>query len=576
MKPNVSVVLTVYNTAKYLRQCLDSLIAQTLKNIEIICVDDASEDDSVKILKEYQKRDKRISIIVSSVNKGINYTRNTGLKKVCGKYAVILDSDDFYEQTFLEKLYLQAQNTDADITFCGFDVFDDKTQTVQQIDWDINRAILPKTQVFSMLPELFNLAGTIIWKNLYKVEFLKQNNLKFENRLSYTDGVFSKTTLLKAKRISYIDEKLVYYRVNNKNSFSHNLSFSGAIRLIYAWARLLEKENLLDKYREAFLQASLMKMAISLRAQEPYSSLLRSFYQKYLIPKFWEDAEIPNEFSTVKLIDNCSDKFKRLFFLERQKIIPIVLATDNNSLPRTMVVLQSILENAHPDYFYDVYVLHSSLSAEKCFDLILQTAENLRVSCVNMAEKSGQKNGFKNYFLYIPELFAGYDKILYLDNNALVVNDLTKLMLFDLDNKLVGGLKKELSKTEYEHYKKTTGTVLSEQIESKIILFNLEMFRQHKLNRVLMQNFEVLQKKGISATETLNFSCGQYVAQLPKQIASEVKNTADCAVETEVLVYDSAEQIEKDANLAFAWWKVARNSVFYELLALDYRLKLIK
>ena len=576
MKPYVSVILTVYNTARYLRQCLNTLISQSLKNIEIICIDDASEDNSVEILHEYQKKDKRISIITASVNKGINFTRNTGLKKACGKYVVILDSDDFYEVTFLEKLYLQAQKTKADITFCGFNVFDDEMQSVHQIDWDINRDILPTEDVFSMSPKLFNLTGTIIWNNLYKVEFLKQNNLKFENRLSYTDGVFSKTALLKAKRISYVDEKLVYYRVNNKNSFSHNLSVLGAIRLIYAWERLLQKENLFDKYCEAFFQSSLVKMIISFRVPEPYSSLLRSFYQKHLIPKFWKDAVIPEYYSKLKLLDNCSDTFKRFFFFKREKIIPIVLATDNCHLAETMVLLQSISEKVNPDYFYDIYVLHNNLSEEKCFNLTLLSTGNLRVSCINMAEKCHRKIRPQNYCLYIPELFAGYEKILYLDSGVLVINDLTKLIKINLQNKLVMGITKALVKSEQKRYQKVFGVIQSEVLESKILMLNLEMFQQNKLIRIMSKNFAVRQKKGATPSEIINFSCQPFIGKLPDSFVvfayDDEINKYSAA--TEVLVYDLKKKIKKGGNFNFTWWKTARNSVFYEALINDYRMKL--
>ena len=101
MKPFISVILTVHNTEKYLRSCLDSLLAQCMKNIEIICVDDASEDDSVAIIKEYMQKDNRLELIELKENKGANYARNLALKKATGIYVSVLDADDFFETNFL-------------------------------------------------------------------------------------------------------------------------------------------------------------------------------------------------------------------------------------------------------------------------------------------------------------------------------------------------------------------------------------------------------------------------------------------------------------------------------------------
>ena len=112
----ISVIVPVYNVENYLIQCLDSIINQTLKDIEIICVDDCSPDNSIEILEEYKNKDNRISIIRHSNNQGLGPARNTGLKHANGEYISFVDSDDYIDKNFLFYLYSTAKKYDSDVT----------------------------------------------------------------------------------------------------------------------------------------------------------------------------------------------------------------------------------------------------------------------------------------------------------------------------------------------------------------------------------------------------------------------------------------------------------------------------
>ena len=110
----ISIIVPVYNVEKYLERCLDSLINQTLKDIEIICINDGSTDNSSEILKEYAKKDSRI-IIINQNNQGISVARNNGMNKAKGKYIGFVDSDDWVDLDFFEKLYKAAEKHNAQI-----------------------------------------------------------------------------------------------------------------------------------------------------------------------------------------------------------------------------------------------------------------------------------------------------------------------------------------------------------------------------------------------------------------------------------------------------------------------------
>ena len=121
----ISVIVPIYNACKHLRPALDSILTQTFKEIEIICVDDGSTDTSLDMLKIYQKMDNRIRIITET-NAGPGHARNNGLKRARGKYVAFLDADDFFEPEMLEKLYNLAEENDLDIAITRYDIYDNK------------------------------------------------------------------------------------------------------------------------------------------------------------------------------------------------------------------------------------------------------------------------------------------------------------------------------------------------------------------------------------------------------------------------------------------------------------------
>ena len=115
----ISIIIPVYNTEKYLKKCLDSIINQTLKSLEIICIDDCSTDNSLNILKEYQLKDKRIKIIEQKENKGQGVARNLGLNIAEGEYIGFIDSDDWVDLNFFEKLYFAAKKYNSDVALAA-------------------------------------------------------------------------------------------------------------------------------------------------------------------------------------------------------------------------------------------------------------------------------------------------------------------------------------------------------------------------------------------------------------------------------------------------------------------------
>ena len=217
---NVSIIIPVYNVENYLRRCLDSVINQTLKDIEIICVDDGSTDNSGKILDEYALKDKRIKVIHQR-NKGAAVARNVGLSLAVGDYISILDSDDVFDKNMLQLLYNRAVSTGADITICRCQELDAQTGAIVPANYTLNH--VPNKDVFNRKDlGSYVFEFTIGWScdKLYKRNFLKDLNIKFQNLRSTNDAYFVFMTVCLANKITCIDNILITHRTNLMTSLS--------------------------------------------------------------------------------------------------------------------------------------------------------------------------------------------------------------------------------------------------------------------------------------------------------------------------------------------------------------------
>lgn len=142
MNHKVSVILPVYNGEKYLKQCLDSICSQTLKEIEILCVDDGSTDHTAEILADYAKKDERIRVI-HQANAGAGAARNNGLRQASGEYLSFLDADDFFEPDMLERAYAKAKEEDAQIVVFASDQYREDLDDYREVKWTLRKEALP-------------------------------------------------------------------------------------------------------------------------------------------------------------------------------------------------------------------------------------------------------------------------------------------------------------------------------------------------------------------------------------------------------------------------------------------------
>ena len=207
----VSILVPVYNTSEYLRKCLDTLVGQTLKEIEIICVNDGSTDNSLEILEQYAARDARV-VIVNKPNGGLPSARNAGIDNAKGEYLGFVDSDDYVELNMFERLYNTAKKKNSEVVVCGAHIFPDKPKAS---DWFYD-VLSPRTYHYSKFtPELlFKEKGArpFLWRNLVKRDLIVRENIRLrEDIVLGEDQAFQFRVFPKARGISFISDKLYHY-----------------------------------------------------------------------------------------------------------------------------------------------------------------------------------------------------------------------------------------------------------------------------------------------------------------------------------------------------------------------------
>lgn len=241
-EPKISVIIPVYNVEKYLQKCLDSVINQTYKNLEIICINDGSPDNSGKILDEYAKKDSRI-IVIHQENAGVSAARNRGLEIVTGEYIAFVDSDDWLEPECYE-LALNVLENDKEVDLVGYnaDIINSRNDTNQDLQRNKNWFTLPFVGKFELSQKIAIRMCGACWIYLFKASIIKNNKLKFSNYKFSEDFLFIFEYFAFVKNIYFLD----------KNLYNYNLAPYSAMT---KYSSTQNPEYALDVYIEIFKEA---------------------------------------------------------------------------------------------------------------------------------------------------------------------------------------------------------------------------------------------------------------------------------------------------------------------------------
>ena len=257
----ISVIIPVYNVEPYLKQCMDSVVGQTLKDIEIICVDDGSTDGSLDILREYEAEDNRIQIIEQK-NAGAGAARNNGMRHATGKYLSFLDSDDFFEPRMLEKAYDLAEKDQADFVAYKSDQYHTEKKQFVSADWVIHENEIPQYHPFNhrqMTGNVFKVFVGWAWDKLFLKEFVDKHHLTFQEQRTSNDLLFVFSAVVLAKKISVVPMVLAHQRRDAKDSLSKTREYSWDCfyHALMALRDRLREENLYKELEKDYINYAL-------------------------------------------------------------------------------------------------------------------------------------------------------------------------------------------------------------------------------------------------------------------------------------------------------------------------------
>ena len=237
----ISILVPVYNVERYLNQCLDSILQQTFRDFEVICINDGSTDHSLEIIKSFIAKDKRFKLI-DKINTGYGHSMNQGLSQCQGEYISIIESDDYIQPDMLKRLYTVATRNNLDVARCNYYIFSKFSKKLNNDyikDILANKVLKPldHIKIFYQPPS--------IWVNLYKKDFIDKNKIRFLETAgaSYQDTSFVFKVYALCKRFMFINEALLYYRIDNNDSSINNKSKAFCVCDEYQEILKFTKEN---------------------------------------------------------------------------------------------------------------------------------------------------------------------------------------------------------------------------------------------------------------------------------------------------------------------------------------------
>lgn len=271
----VSVIIPVYNVESYLRDCIDSLVNQTLQDIEIICIDDGSTDGSLNILNEYASKDSRIVVVNNKENIGAGRSRNIGIHMAKGEYLSILDSDDFCDLRFLEIVYNNCIIKNADIGIYGFAKYDNVKKNIINISlpqYFLNRVCDNVFNFEQVKDRVFQMINWVPYNKMYKKKFVLDNKIEFQDLQNTNDAYFGCLILTQAERMIFIDtiSPLYFYRVNVSTQISNNRHKNPRCtwEAILAIKKSLLEKRIFESCRKSFNSYAVTALIYSLNSIE--------------------------------------------------------------------------------------------------------------------------------------------------------------------------------------------------------------------------------------------------------------------------------------------------------------------
>ena len=304
--PKVSVIVPIYNVERFVKRCLDSLVNQTLQEIQIILVNDGSTDESGNIAKEYASKHSNKIIYLEKENGGLSDARNFGMRYAEGEYIAFLDSDDYVENTMYEEMYNKALQENSDYVECDF-------------LWEYpNKVKKDKRIPYSNKKEMLTNVRVVAWNKLIKREILEKNNISFPKGLRYEDIEFTYKLIPYLNKVSYVDKEFVHY-VQRNNSIANvqNERTAEVFTIFDNIIKYYQEKGFYEEYKEELeysysriLLCSSLKRICKIKDSKTRKKLIKETFEKlYQQFPLWKENKILNNRSIKNMYMKSINKF---------------------------------------------------------------------------------------------------------------------------------------------------------------------------------------------------------------------------------------------------------------------------
>lgn len=552
MTPKVSVIIPVYNTEEHLSDCLDSVLSQTLDDIEVIVVDDGSTDGSYSLACGYAERDSRV-VVLRQENCNAGAARNLGLTKATGQYLSFLDSDDFFDPQMLEKGYRAAVDCNAQVVVWRARRYIEDADVFEPVRWTVKEKYLPGTKVFAGvdIEENFYLALMgYAWDKLFERAFIEKLGITFQSQPVFNDSLFTYGALSNAERITFLDEVLITQRKRSaKDSISDRRAkyWTSAYTLLAGLRARLEADSLYSRFQQDFVNYAVHLLLLDLETKTGENRALMEeaikrywaeeldvaqhlnnanyFYNKNQLLQFRALCEGPLKHSSLRAKDIPRSAMAPLD--EKPITIPVAFSTDENYVYPTAVALTSLLQRASGATRYDVYILVEEGFSPKARETLTSIGEcypGHNITFVSPGGTYGEADicidhitRATYYRLSLASLLPKVDKCIYLDSDIVVRDDLRSLYETDLGTNLMAGVRAFA-------YFRTEGTMRHKMAElgvdsweiyvnAGVLLLNLAAIREEGLEAEFTSLLD--RKFSSQDQDILNLACRNRIKLLP-------------------------------------------------------------
>lgn len=515
--PKISVIVPIYNVEKYLKEALDSILAQTLSDLEIILINDGSKDKCPEIINEYAKCDNRI-ITIHKENEGYGKACNLGLKRATGEYIAILEPDDYIDPKMYEDLYNIAKEFNSDIVKSSFfDNLQSKEQKwIKKVNWP---DFIPEDRSFTIYeyPHFLTYHPSI-WSCIYKKEFLDKNNINFIEApgAGWVDNPFQVQTMCLAKRINYTQNAYYYWRRLNYYESDDLKDYTIPFKRSNEIHKWLENSNITDfnilsalaKREIAYINIVLGMKKIP-DTKDCYDRIKKALNRMENCAKDYKNLPLKRfkmlikryrkEIISIKL--NKEEKSIALFgkilfkaqndnkLLKNQEKINLCFAANDAYAPHLATAIKSIIKNKNANDVFDILILDDDIKDENKEYIKSIIDKNSLINFVKinkelfkncpLTKEAFHIKSLSTYYRFLLSSISQKNKILYLDCDIIVQGSLAQLYNTNIQNCYFAGVEDVYSKENCARLG------LQKYCNAGVILLNLDLWRKNNIEEKL-------------------------------------------------------------------------------------------